>query len=242
MRSFLINCIRKVKGLALLLRINYVLKPFTNLFLYLAYLQKFSAWVAQNKAHAGFSDFYSWRFDYSKRNNVYRWLNDNFIRDEAINYLEFGVSGGHSFRWWVENLKHPDTRFTGFDTFTGLPEDWNLFRKGSMSSDGKYPELSDARCDFKKGLFQETLPPFLKEYSSGKRNLIHMDADLYSSTLFVLCSLAPFLHKGDIVIFDEFGVPLHEFRAFMDFTKSFYLDIELIAASNNFYQAAFIVK
>ena len=111
-----------------------------------------------------------------------------------------------------------------------------------MSAGGKLPELSDSRCAFNKGLFQETLPTFLTDYTFGKRNVIHMDADLYTSTLYVLTSLAPYLSKGDIIIFDEFGVPLHEFRAFMDFTKSFYLDYKLIAASNNFYQAAFIVN
>lgn len=242
MRSFLINIIRKAKGLALLLRIDYLLKPFAGLFLYLAYLRKFSAWVAKNKAEARFSDFYSWRFNYANRNNVYRWLMDNYLKDEAINYLEFGVAGGHSFRWWVENQKHPDSHFTGFDTFTGLPEDWYMFRKGSMSAGGKYPELEDPRCNFKKGLFQQTLPPFLKDYASGKRNVIHMDADLYTSTLYVLSSLAPFMRKGDIVIFDEFGVPLHEFRAFLDFTKSFHLELKIVAASNNFYQVAFIVN
>ena len=31
-----------------------------------------------------------------------------------------------------------------------------------------------------------------------------MDADLYSATLFTLTSFAPFLKKGDIILFDEF--------------------------------------
>ncbi len=231
-----------MKGFALLLKIHIILNPFTGIFMYLSYLAKFSRWVAKNKSDAGFSDYYSYRFNYGKRILVYQWINGKYLMDEPVNYLEFGVAVGHSFRWWAENHKHRDSRFAGFDTFTGLPEDWNLFKQGSMSADGKLPELPDTRCTFEKGLFQETLPPFLKSYMPGKRNVIHLDADLYTSTLYVLSSLAPFMQKEDIIIFDEFGVPLHEFRAFLDFTKSFHLNFKLIAATNNFYQAAFILN
>ena len=242
MKTILINFIRKTKGLALLMKIHILLNPFSGFFMYLAYLGKFSGWVAKNKSGAECSDFYSYRFDYGKRTQVYQWINEKYLQDTPVSYLEFGVAGGHSFSWWAENQKHRDSRFCGFDTFTGLPEKWNIFKQGSMSADGRLPELVDPRCAFKKGLFQETLPSFLKDYSFDKRNVIHMDADLYSSTLFVLTSLAPYLRKGDILIFDEFGVPMHEFRAFLDFTTSFYLNTKLIAASNNFYQAAFIVN
>jgi O-methyltransferase len=242
MKTLLINFIRKVKGIALLLKIHFILNPFSGFFMYLAYLAKFSGWVAKNKSGAGFSDFYSYRFNYGKRTHVYKWINEKYLQEIPVSYLEFGVAGGHSFRWWSENQKNQGSRFYGFDTFTGLPEKWNIFKQGSMSADGKLPELSDLRCTFKKGLFQDTLPAFLKDYTFDKRNVIHMDADLYSSTLYVLTSLAPYLRKGDIIIFDEFGVPVHEFRAFLDFTNSFYLKTDLIAASNNFYQAAFIVN
>jgi O-methyltransferase len=242
MKTFLINFIRKAKGLALLMKIHFILNPFTGFFMYLAYLAKFSSWVAKNKSVPGFNDYYSFRFSYSKRNQVYQWINEKYLKDVPVSYLEFGVAGGHSFQWWAENQQHRESRFIGFDTFTGLPEDWNLFKQGSMSAGGKFPELADSRCTFNKGLFQETLPHFLMDYVPDKRNVIHMDADLYTSTLYVLTTLAPFLRKGDIVIFDEFGVPLHEFRAFLDFTKSFYLETKLIAASNNFYQVAFIVN
>jgi len=66
-----------------------------------------------------------------------------------------------------------------------------------------------------------------------------MDADLYTSTLFVLTSISPFLGKGDILIFDEFNVPMHEFKAFTEWTQSYYIKYEVLAAVNNFYQVAF---
>jgi hypothetical protein len=69
-----------------------------------------------------------------------------------------------------------------------------------------------------------------------------MDADLYSSTLYVLTMLAPFLHEGDIIMFDEFTVPRHEFLAFKNFSESFYLKFEMIAAANNYFFIAFKLK
>ena len=55
-----------------------------------------------------------------------------------------------------------------------------------------------------------------------------MDEDLYSSTLFVLTKLIPFLEKDDVIIFDEFGVPTHEFRAFSDIVSSYNLRYEFL--------------
>ncbi len=51
-----------------------------------------------------------------------------------------------------------------------------------------------------------------------------MDADLYSSTLYVLALLAPHIRLDDVTVFDEFGsirMAKHEFRAFEDFSSAF---------------------
>jgi hypothetical protein len=76
-------------------------------------------------------------------------------------------------------------------------------------------------------------------YSPAQRKIIHMDADLYTSTLFVLTSISYILKKDDIIIFDEFNVPMHEFKAFSEWTRSFYINYKVIGAVNNFYQVAF---
>jgi O-methyltransferase len=44
--------------------------------------------------------------------------------------------------------------------------------------------------------------------------------------------------KGDIIIFDEFNVPMHEFKAFAEWVSSYYIKYEVIGAVNNFYQIA----
>ena len=71
---------------------------------------------------------------------------------------------------------------------------------------------------------------------------MHLDADLYSSTLYVLATLASVLYPGDLLLFDEFCSTLHEFRALDDFVRAFYFEYELIDASNNFEQVFLKVK
>ncbi len=53
--------------------------------------------------------------------------------------------------------------------------------------------------------------------------------------------MRPFLKKGDIIFSDEFAVPTHEFRAYLDFIQSYYVNLEPIGAANNYYFAAFRV-
>jgi hypothetical protein len=160
------------------------------------------------------------------------------LEEKPINYLEFGVCKGDSFKWWMHKNSNPASHFYGFDTFEGLPEDWYVFKKGDMSA--PLPVSKDTRTEFTKGLFQDTLFDFLKkhEFSNDVKKVIHMDADLFSSTLFVLTSLAGYLNDGDIIMFDEFNIPNHEFYAFRCFSDSYYIKTELIGAVNNYYQVA----
>lgn len=168
------------------------------------------------------------------------WLNDA----EPINYLEFGVHEGDSFKRWLTLDKSPQSRFWGFDTFTGLPTDWTKDRpKGYFNVDGQTPVVNDSRASFVAGLFQETLPHFLKTFPNDKRLVIHNDSDLYSSTHYVLSKLDDFITPGAIIIFDEFASPLHEFRAWNDYTGAFMRRARLVGTSGPYAeQAAFIFE
>jgi O-methyltransferase len=225
----------KLKGYFFIMKLHSLF-PY-KLLRFFSQLGELSKWINQNK-NISFSDFYSSKFDYSKRYSLYSYVIENMILTNSINYLEFGVSKGVSFKWWADHIKDENSRFFGFDTFTGLPEDWGSFRKGDMDNNNEIPDLNDPRCKFFQGLFQQTLPLFLRTYSSGVRKIIHMDADLYTSTLFVLTSLSHILEEGDIIIFDEFNVPMHEFKAFSEWVNSYYIRYEVIGAVNNFYQVA----
>jgi len=90
------------------------------------------------------------------------------------------------------------------------------------------PSINDSRVSFHIGLFQDSLPPFLRTFRAGKSHLvIHCDADLYSSTLFVLTQLAPYM-DGAVVLFDEFNALPHEFRALQDFSRAYRMSYRLI--------------
>jgi len=235
-----IRAIRKIKSSLIRIKFHVIFDPFLKPLFTLAYLSKLSKWVTQTSKPA-YNDFYSNHHDYNKRYDLYK----NILLSEklySIYYLEFGVAQGKSFKWWVNNIQGADSKFVGFDTFSGLPEDWGYFKKGDMSANDSFPEISDERCRFVKGIFQETLPPFLKDFRTDLRKVIHMDADIYTSTLFALTMMGPYLNRGDILIFDEFNVPLHEFKAFTEFLSSYYVKVELICAVNNYYQVAFKIE
>ncbi len=231
--------IRYTKIAFIYLQLDRFFGLFSSLFLNLFYLTKFSQWARKNRKCA-YNDFPS-KWSYEKRYGMYEWVIEKEKLTEPINYIEFGVASGQSFRWFLEQNKNPHSRFYGFDTFDGLPEDWGTFKKGAFSNDNKIPEITDSRGKFYQGLFQQTVPGFLKEIDTSKRNVLMMDADLYSATLYALTSFAPFLKKGDIIFFDEFAVPTHEFKVFQDFTQSYYINLELMATANNYYFVAFKV-
>lgn len=188
------------------------------------------------------NDFYTPFRDHNRRYDLFRKVIEYYqIRERKVKYLEFGVSQAHSFRWWIAQNIHPESAFYGFDTFEGLPEQWGGFAKGAMAAG--IPQVEDKRAVFLPGLFQDTLPDFLKstDIASAEIRIIHLDADLFSATLYALTSLAPHLRKGDILFFDEFNVPNHEFQAFRLFCDSYYLKFRLLGAVNNYYQVAFVM-
>ena len=232
---------RKIKTTFLRFNLHRLFSPFEGAMSQISYLSQFSSWRAAN-ANPTFNDFYLKNWDYTKRYALYEFLQTVVKGNEPIHYLEFGVFEGSSFRWWASHNTHPESRFWGFDTFEGLPEAWDQFNAGDMTTGGKMPKMDDPRVTFVKGLFQDTLPGFLTNFKNDKRKVIHLDADLYSSTLYTLAKLDDYLQPGDIVMFDEFGVPTHEFKAFVEYTTSFRRELEIIGAANNYFFTAFIVK
>src|SRR5438552_5472573 len=66
------------------------------------------------------------------------------VRDTKALYLEFGVFEGNSMRYWSRALRHPEATLVGFDSFEGLPEDFDLlgpYRKGAFDVGGVIPRI-----------------------------------------------------------------------------------------------------
>ncbi|MEO8403706.1 MAG: class I SAM-dependent methyltransferase [Chitinophagaceae bacterium] len=237
-----LDIIRKTKSLFMKWQLHGLIEPFTGVMQNAVYMSKLSKWRKSTPV-TGYNDWYQGNWDYNRRINLYEAVaKQEGLSDTAIDYFEFGVCGGLSFKWWLEHNSNANSKFYGFDTFEGLPEAFGPFAKGSMAVALESLNIHDPRATFYKGLFQDTLIPFLEQYKNGPKKLIHMDADIFSATIFSLSQLYRVLNDGDIILFDEFAVPKHEFMAFKIFTESFYVNYEVIGAANNYLFLAVKIK
>lgn len=143
------------------------------------------------------------------------------VRDKKVLYLEFGVFEGASMRYWSNSLKHPKTQLHGFDSFEGLPEDFDNeggpYVKGTFDVEGAIPKINDSRVKFFKGWFDQVLPNY--KVAEHEVLVITLDADLYSSTIYVLRHLRPYITPGTFIYFDDMSRPEHEPRAFLEFMR-----------------------
>lgn len=133
--------------------------------------------------------------------------------------LEFGVYTGGTLTRIADARAGDPGGVAGFDSFEGLPETWRAgFREGVFDDVAVPPDVPGA--EIVVGLFADTLPGFLDAHP-GPVDLLHLDADLYSSTATVLDLVGPRLRPGSVVLFDEFfnypGWEQHEARAWREY-------------------------
>ncbi|MGB5331725.1 MAG: class I SAM-dependent methyltransferase [Woeseiaceae bacterium] len=157
------------------------------------------------------------------------------IEAQGLN-LEFGVGRGKSMRWIAPNV---DGKVHGFDSFEGIQEHWNGNPIGSFAQ--KQMPKVPANVEFHVGYFDATLPGFLEKHPEPVA-FLHVDCDLYSSTVTIFESLANRLQPGAIVLFDEYynfhRWQQHEFRAFQEFVARESVKYEYIAFSVTGQQVA----
>ena len=154
-------------------------------------------------------------------------------RNEIFNYVlkqleiegmiaEFGVKSGNTINQLATKPALRKKTIYGFDSFTGIPEDWGGTRtlKGQLSNLGKLPKVNK-NIKLITGWFKDSLPSFLQEHATEKFALIHIDCDLYSSTKDILDNIKNHVAIGTIIIFDEFfnypNWQNHEYKAFQEF-------------------------
>jgi hypothetical protein len=143
--------------------------------------------------------------------------------------LEFGVWKGDSMRYFAGLNQSPRSLFYGFDSFEGLPDEWRGMKAGHFSTAGQIPQIDDPRVRFVKGWFQDSLPPMMDEIAAaaeGRSVVVNFDADLYSSTLFLLFTLGARL-RAYTFLFDEYAG--HEARALHNYLQATGATVEFLS-------------
>ena len=139
----------------------------------------------------------------------------------------------------------------GFDSFRGLPENWNngqqgMYDQGKFDLGGMPPDLKGVReylgfpdKDIEEnvvlhiGWFEDTLQEFFDQHPYPVA-YCHADADLYSSTITFLeemcrCQL---LIKGSVITFDEYanypGWQHGEYLAWMEMVEKYKIHFRYI--------------
>lgn len=144
--------------------------------------------------------------------------------------IEAGVYYGMSLKIIAKKLKHKN--IVGFDSFSGLPESWSEGEEvGSYSTQGELPKVAK-NVKLIKGWFKHSIPKFIKKHDEPI-SFLHIDCDLYSSTLDVLLALKNNFVKGSIILFNDFygykNYKDHEWKALNDFLKLSNFKVEYLA-------------
>jgi Macrocin-O-methyltransferase (TylF) len=143
--------------------------------------------------------------------------------------LEFGVATGRTLNQFAYWLPHKIVH--GFDGFKGLPEDWTSRMRKGFFARSKLPRVR-GNCELHVGWFDQTLPSFVQEQGPRPVQLLHVDCDLYSSTVTILDNLKNNIVPGTVIIFDEYmnypGWQLDEFRAWQEFVAQHKIRYEYI--------------
>jgi len=162
-----------------------------------------------------------------------------FVVGEATKpglFLEFGVGRGKSIRWIGAAT---DRTVYGFDSFEGIPEYWNGNPIGAFAQ-RKLPKVPP-NVEFQVGMFDDTIPQFLNT-NDDPVAFLHVDCDLYSSTVTIFDAFGGRLQPGSIVLFDEYyNFPRwqqHEYKAFQEFVSRSGVEYEYIAYSVTGQQVA----
>jgi len=144
--------------------------------------------------------------------------NTNDVRLRELDWLAPYIGDwGHNLEFGVYNAvtisclatARPDLQFEGFDSFEGLPSDWDMgskqVRADAFDRKGVLPEVPE-NVKLWKGWFSETIMDWYKtteENPEKKISFLHVDCDVYSSTKTVLDDLNKLIVPGTIIRFDE---------------------------------------
>lgn len=153
--------------------------------------------------------------------------------------LEFGVYNGNSINCISSLLEQ---KVFGFDCWSGLPEKWRSLEKGTFSTER--PTVNE-NVKLLDGLFCDSIPKFLEQTEDKVVSVVHVDCDLYSSTMDIFANLHRYFVEGTIIAFDEFALwkgfeenCSSEFLALVDASKKYKFKYEYILRGQGKRQSA----
>lgn len=155
--------------------------------------------------------------------------------------LDLGVWIGWSTRLISDAC---DRMVYGFDTFSGLVEDWqvedHVVKRGTFSISDPFaqrfirdtgvsfhdglPDALGRKVQFIRGSTYDTLAPFLAGRPAAPIRLLHMDLDTYESCLHALETCKDHFIPGSILVFDEYLITNGEMQAFFEFQSRYELE------------------
>jgi hypothetical protein len=134
----------------------------------------------------------------------------SICRAEAFNHAnvdgfvaEYGINKGRSLIQICEHFK--DEQVFAFDGFKGLPEGrWpgNTIHKGMFDYGGTIPFDVPNNSSIVVGWFNKTLPDF--DYKKKVAKFLHIDCDVFSSTVDILANLQDKIVPGTVIVFDDY--------------------------------------
>ena len=174
-------------------------------------------------------------------------LNNNILNDDGL-VLEFGTFKGQNLDL-ISDYTSKDV--FGFDVFTGMDMEWgdycsmNMFKLDGIpetvaqldrfSRNRKVTGLTrpfNRNVNFLKGMFEETLKPFMESQEQKSVSFLHIDSDIYSSAKYIFDSLSSNICNGCIIVFDELvnypNFEQHEWLAFHEFVHKHNVSFEWI--------------
>jgi hypothetical protein len=165
--------------------------------------------------------------------DLHKWVTTTQLDDELLSrgwVLEFGVATGRTLNQFAHWL--PNKFVYGFDGFEGLPEDWTSRMRKGFFARSALPKVR-SNCELVVGWFDQTLPGFkTNKIKNGPIALLHVDCDLYSSTVTILNNLKDNIVPGTVIVFDEYmnypGWQRDEFRAWQEHCKKYGVKYEYI--------------
>jgi len=146
-------------------------------------------------------------------------------KDVPGDIFECGVFKGSGLMFWLKILSiyEPDSgkKVIGFDTFkffTGKLTDKEKSSTDIYLKEAGTTEISSAqiysyaenaglreRTQLIAGDIAETAPDYVKSNPGLKISFLHLDLDTYSGTKAALEAFYPYVGKGGVIVFDEYG-------------------------------------